>query len=146
MFKKMLILFCCFAALTAQAGNRTTEGLTEAEQLGITAGTALACNAGSRLDDFELIASRLIANKAPTEEAEQADYRAYAEAKFNAYREQRSDPQETCGGVLDSFNNLPIFRSIVYADGSVKMYDGSYLRPKRPVSKPAVNKLNSAKK
>lgn len=141
MKKKTLILF--FAVLMptlplrAEITSRTTNGLSEPEQLGITAGTALACNAGGQLDDFELIASRLIANKALTEAAEKEGYRAYAEAKFNAYSEQRKNPQMSCGQVLDSFRNLPLFRSVVYADGTIKMYDGTYLRPQRPVTKPA---------
>ena len=132
---KKLILCLCLMASTAIASDRTTNGLSEASQLGITAGLALACNAGSKLDDFELIASRIIADKALTEEAEKVGYREFAEAKFRAYKEQRNSPKESCGAVLDSFNRLPIFKSTVYADGGVKMYDGTYLKPRRPVNK-----------
>ncbi|MBQ7413080.1 MAG: hypothetical protein IJV07_02250 [Alphaproteobacteria bacterium] len=143
------ILFCLWILFAgyAWAEDRTTEGLTEAQQLGITAGTALACNAGGKLDDFELIASRIIANKALTAEAEQQGYREYAESKFRAYSEQRSNPQESCGAVLDSFTHLPIFRSVVFADGGLKMYDGTYLKPLRPVQqKPNKPAQKSAKK
>ena len=132
--KKSVFLICLLlSGSVLAAGERTTEGLTEAEDLGITAGLALACNAGGKLDDFELIASRIIANKALTAEAEQKGYREFAEAKFGAYNEQRNDPKETCGAILDSFNRLPIFRSVVFADGGLKMYDGTYLKPLRPV-------------
>ena len=141
----MLLLICMALPVQAMDGERTTEGLTEAQQLGITAGLALACNAGSKLDDFELIASRLIANKALTAEAEQKGYREFAEAKFNAYNEQRNDPKESCGAVLDSFNRLPLFRSVVFADGGLKMYDGTYLKPVRPV-KPVQQKVKTRKK
>ncbi len=127
------------------ASDRTARGLSEAEQLGITAGTALACNAGAKLDDFELIASRIIANKALTAEAEEAGYRDYAEAKLRAYQEQKNDPQETCGEVLASFNHLPIFRSIVYADGGLKMYDGTFLKPQRPVTQKKAVKQSRSK-
>ena len=89
------------------------------------------------LDDFELIASRIIANKALTPEAEKEGYEEYAVSKFNAYNMQRKNPQASCGEVLDSFSRLPIFKSVVYADGGVKMYDGSYLKPLRPVTKPS---------
>ena len=140
---KKILLFLCLFSLPVLAAERTTNGLTEAQQLGITAGTALACNAGSRLDDFELIASRIIANKALTAEAEQKGYREFAESKLRAYNEQRNNPQESCGAVLDSFKHLPIFRSVVYADGGVKMYDGSYLKPLRPVKQ---NKSKKKKK
>ena len=140
---KKMLLFLCLFSLPVMAAERTTNGLTEAQQLGITAGIALACNAGSRLDDFELIASRIIANKALTAEAEQKGYREFAESKLRAYNEQRNNPQESCGAVLDSFKHLPIFRSVVYADGGVKMYDGSYLKPLRPIKK---NKSKKKKK
>ena len=143
--KKIILCICLMLAGVALADERTTDGLTEAEQLGITAGTALACNAGGKLDDFELIASRIIANKALTAEAEQKGYREFAEAKFRAYTEQKNDPQETCGAVLDSFRHLPIFRSVVFADGGLKMYDGTYLKPLRPV-KPVSRKVTTKKK
>ena len=145
--KKLILLILLLVAVPVyvQADERTTEGMTEAEQLGVTAGLALACNAGGKLDDFELIASRLIANKALTAEAEQKGYREFAEAKFRAYNEQKNDPKESCGAILDSFNRLPLFRSVVFADGGLKMYDGTYLKPVRPV-KPISQKVTTKKK
>lgn len=145
--KKWIVLLLLLASQPIQAdtGERTTEGMTEAEQLGVTAGLALACNAGGKLDDFELIASRLIANRALTAEAEQKGYREFAEAKLNAYTEQKNDPKESCGAVLDSFNRLPLFRSVVFADGGLKLYDGTYLKPVRPV-KQILPKVKTKKK
>ena len=145
--KKIIVLLLFLAAVPVKADDieRTTEGMTEAEQLGVTAGLALACNAGSKLDDFELIASRLIANKALTQEAEQKGYREFAEAKFGAYNEQKNNPHESCGAILDSFNRLPLFRSVVFADGGLKMYDGTYLKPPRPI-KPVDQKVKVKKK
>lgn len=136
MMKKFLCLcLTTLWVLPIRAYDRTLEGMTEAQELGITAGLALACNAGTKLDDFELIASRLIANKALTAADEQKGYRQFAEEKFRAYNEQRNHPRESCGGVLDSFNRLPLFRSVVYADGGLKLYDGTYLKPLRPIKK-----------
>lgn len=141
------VLFLSLAVLAgipclamAEEPARTARGLTESEQLGITAGTALACNVGSQLDDFELIASRIMANKSVTAAEEKQSYQTYAEAKLKAYKEQKATPQLSCGQVRDSFSRLPIFRSIVYADGSVKMYDGSMLYPRRSVQQPAPSK------
>jgi hypothetical protein len=143
---KQILLFLCLFSFPVMAAERTVNGLTEAQQLGITAGTALACNAGGKLDDFELIASRIIANQALTEEAEKQGYREFAESKLRAYNEQRHNPQESCGAVLDSFKHLPIFRSVVYADGGLKMYDGQYLKPLRPVKQTNSKKKTSKKK
>ena len=143
---KKILLFLCLFSFPVMAAERTTNGLTEAQQLGITAGVALACNAGGKLDDFELIASRIIANQALTADAEQKGYREFAESKLRAYNEQRRSPQESCGAVLDSFNHLPIFRSVVYADGGLKMYDGKYLKPLRPVKQVKSNTKSTKKK
>lgn len=139
MKKGILSLFLVIAfGYSCPAGAqvaRTAQGLSESEQLGITAGAALACNAGAKLDDFELIASRIIANQASTAEVEKDEYTKFAQSKLKAYREQKDNPQMSCGEVLSSFNRLPIFRSVVYADGSVKMPNGSLLKPKRAVVK-----------
>ncbi len=139
----LVIGFCCTGA--AQT-SRTARGLSESEQLGVTAGAALACNAGGKLDDFELIASRIIANQAPTAAAEKEEYTRYATYKLKTYREQKSNPQMTCGEVLETFNRLPIFRSVVYADGGVKMPNGKMLKPIRPVVQPAKQKTKAAPK
>lgn len=143
----VLVAACLFSVpLSAQQAARTARGLTEAQQLGITAGLALACNAGGKLDDFELIASRIIANQAPTAATEQDGYRSFAEWKLRAFKEQKEAPQLTCGQVLDDFNALPIFNAIVYADGSVKMPDGKMLRPKRPITKAGAPSVKNKKK
>lgn len=141
----LVTIFLASMATSAYSASRTARGLTEAQQLGITAGLALACNAGSKLDDFELIASRIIANQAPTAKTEQEGYRGFAEWKLRAFKEQKESPQLSCGQVLDNFNALPIFSAIVYADGSVKMPDGKMLRPKRPVSKVNPSKAQQKK-
>lgn len=138
--KRICIVLMIVSAVPAWAQSRTTKGLTEAQQLGITAGAALACAAGPKLDDFELIASRIIANKAATAQEEKDGYREYATSKFETYQAQKKSPQAPCSEVLASFNRLPIFKSVVYADGSVKMFDGTKLLPKRPVVQPSKNK------
>ncbi|MBR4927267.1 MAG: hypothetical protein IKY98_02960 [Alphaproteobacteria bacterium] len=125
-----------------QANSRTINGITENEQLGMMAGLALACNAGGKLDDYELIASRILSNTAQTDADERKANRVYAEAKFKAYREHKTSPNATCGEVLDTFNHLPIFKSTVYADGTVKMPDGRILKPRKGAKvskKPAQN-------
>lgn len=135
MKKLTLVLMgvCLGVACNASAAVRSAKGLSQSEQLGVTAGLALACNAGAKLDDFELIASRIMANQALSEADEKQAYKDYAAAKFGAFQEHKKNPQLTCGDVLASFNRLPIFRSVVYADGGVKMHDGTYLKPRRPV-------------
>ena len=100
--------------------------LEEAAQLGTMAGLADACGAKEKLENYELIAARLIANKSPSVEAEKAGYRRYAEEKFRAKRAHKSAPKMTCGEILNRFQKMPLFKSIVYKDGSLKFYDGTY--------------------
>lgn len=98
----------------------------EADQLGTMAGLASACGAGEKLDNYELIAARLIANKSDSEEQEKEGYRRYAAEKFRAMQEHKKSPKMTCGEILNRFQKMPLFKSVVYKDGSLKFYDGTY--------------------
>lgn len=130
----LLLIGVCLIATSTLAQDKTLRNMTEAQLLGITAGTALACNAGAKLDDFELIANRYIANQAINDAAEMQGYREYAQEKLKTYQEQKKNPQLTCGEVLESFNALPIFKTVVYADGSIKTPDGKMIKARKPVS------------
>jgi len=109
--------------------------MSDAEQLGMTAGLALACGADKKLEDFELIASRLLANQAATDELERKQAQEYIEAKWDTMQRQKKGNPSDCREILESFESLPIFNSTVYADGSVKLPDGSWSKPLRPVKK-----------
>ena len=109
------------------ARSTTLQNMTEAQQLGTWAGIALACNAGNRLDDFELIASRIIGNQATSDEERTTAFKEYASEKLRTYKLQKSKPASSCTQVLEHFDKLPIFRSVVYPDGSVKLPDGKVL-------------------
>lgn len=135
----IFLLISLVITTQAVAQDRTLNNLTEAQLLGITAGTALACNAGGKLDDFELIANRYISNQAMSDADEKKGYKEYAEKKIQTYREQKNNPQLTCGEVLDSFNQLPIFKTIVYADGSIKTPEGKIIKVRKPIAKTQKN-------
>ncbi len=100
--------------------------LEEAAQLGTLAGLASACGAQEKLNNYELIAARLIANKSTSEAQEKEGYRRYAEEKFRAMQEHQRTPKMTCGEILNRFQKMPLFKSVVYQDGSLKFYDGTY--------------------
>jgi len=134
MKKFLLWAGICLIASSALAQDKTLRNMSEAQLLGITAGTALACNAGAKLDDFELIANRYIANQALNDAAEKQGYREYAQEKFNTYQAQKKNPQLTCAEVLESFNSLPIFKTVVYADGSIKTPEGKIIKTRKPLT------------
>lgn len=126
--KKLGLFLMFFLPLTAQ--GQTLNGMNDAQQLGAMAGLALACNAGNRLDDFQLIASYIIANESATDAARKKAFNQYAEEKLRTYNLQRNMPKDDCKNILDTFYSLPIFGSTVYADGTVKFPDGKILKPK----------------
>lgn len=145
MKKLCLFVLFCMMTVTATAGSRTINGINDNEQLGMMAGLALACNAGGKLDDYELIASRILANTVQTDAEEKKAVQEYAQAKFKAYKEQKNTPQATCGEILDTFNHLPIFKSIVYANGTVKMPDGRILKSRKTIKSGRRQNVNKKK-
>ena len=127
MRKLVFILFflsLCVKALYAQ----TLNGMTDAQQLGAMAGLALACNAGSRLDDFQLISGYIIANENPTESKRKKAFKSFAAEKLRTYNLQKDNPQEDCAEILSKFYNMPIFNCTVYKNGDVKFPDGKILK------------------
>ena len=133
--KRILVLFLLGIVLPYGVSAQNVDKLSEAEQLGITAGLAMACGATQKLEDFELIASRLLANKAASEEIEKQQDRVYIQAKWEALTRQKKGDQSACPDILEQFNQLPLFNSIVYSDGSVKLPDGTWSKPLRPAKR-----------
>ncbi len=134
---KNFIYFISFLLLVpeiaiAQLG---TKSMTDAQQLGAMAGVALACNAGSRLDDFELISSYILGNSAKTEEDREKAFKEYASEKLRTYNLQRDHQPTPCPEVLQTFYHLPIFATIIYADGTVKLPDGKIIKAKTQAQK-----------
>lgn len=132
-----IVLFCFIFTFPFMALSDTF--FEDAGSLGAIAGVAKACGENAqKLDDYELIAVRLIANKANSAGQEKEGYRKYVQEKMKAERKQKNVPAMSCGEVLSRFENMPLFESVVYRDGSLKLSDGTFLPAKRPPLK--VNK------
>ncbi len=132
--KKALFLMFLFLPVICQAQSRTGNGLTDAEKLAIMAGAAQACQADhDKLINYEVIVSRILVNPTTSEQQETAVLTAYARKKFQVFNEQKAAPEMDCSEVLRRFDNLEIFKSVVYQDGTVKLPDGKVIKPKRPV-------------
>lgn len=132
--------------LPNKAKAQTLNGMTDAQQLGAAAGLALACNAGSRLDDFQLIASYIIANENPTEERRKKAFKAFATEKLRTYNLQKDNPQEDCPAVLKRFYNLDIFNCTVHANGDVRFPDGKVLKAPSTADKKKAAAVEKRKK
>lgn len=126
--KRIIFVLFFYILLCGTAKAQTLNGMNDAQQLGSMAGLALACNAGSRLDDFQLIASYIIANENPTKEKRDKAFKSFAAEKLRTYNMQKDTPLEDCPTVLKHFYNLDIFNCTIYASGDVKFPDGKILK------------------
>lgn len=148
--KKLSFLLATTLILTstiADAQSRTSKGLTEVDKLAITAGAAQACLADSdKLKNYEVIVSRILANPTVSEKEETEVLTAYAQKKLQVYQEQKKAPEMDCQEVLRRFDSLPIFESVVYKDGTIKLPDGRTIKPKRPIKQSVDVKAKTEKK
>ena len=127
--KKFLILLCLIFPADAYAQRQTV--MNEAEQMGLLAGLASACNADAHvLHDYEEIASRIIANKAPSQAVEDMFVKDYARAKAQFYLKQIKAPEISCGEVMTHFTQMPVFSFKLYDDGTLITNEGKYLYPR----------------
>ena len=133
--KHILCLVCVGLIFAVCASAQNIRSMSDAEQLGMTAGLALACGSQKKLEDFELIAARLLANQSPSDAAEKQQARVYAQAKWEAMTRQKKGNPSDCKDILEHFDQLPLFNSTVYGDGSVKLPDGNWSRPLRPIKR-----------
>ena len=137
--KKNISLFFCVCLgllmpLEALANSRTAKGVSVTEQLGISAGVALACQVDTdQLKNYEMIASRIIVNPLKTDKEEKEALNIYAKAKLKAFQEQKKKSLMRCSEVLKRFEKQDIFKSVVYRDGTIKMPNGKVIKPQRPI-------------
>lgn len=134
MKKALIFLIVTLVPFISQAQSRTGNGLTDAEKLAILSGAAQACQADQdKLINYEVIVSRILVNPTTSEQEETAVLTAYARKKFQVFNEQKSAPEMDCDEVLRRFDNLEIFKSVVYQDGTIKLPDGKVIKPVRPI-------------
>lgn len=118
----LMFLFSSFPASAAEQPD-------EIEEMGQLAGVVLACGAYKPLYQFEEILSRYISNTSASEEIEQERLRLYAQAKmstFSVYRQRKDE----CPSTVNDFLKMPIFKSELYSDGTVRLPDGKTLYPR----------------
>ncbi len=133
--KKNMYMILLSLMIAQPVWAQNIKKMSDAEQLGMLAGWAMACGAEKKLEDFEIIASRLLANQSATDELEKHEVQVYTQAKWVALQQQKKGNLADCHEILEGFNNLPLFNATVYADGSVKLPDGAWSKPLRPIKK-----------
>lgn len=105
------------------------EPINDDEEMGHVAGIILACGAYKPLYQFEEILSRYISNTSRNPEIEKARLRQYARAKLSSFTIYRNRKDE-CVSAISDFTRMPIFKTTLYSDGSLRMPDGKFLYPR----------------
>ena len=120
----LILMLFLFSPDTFAAGRPD-----EVEEMGHLAGVVMACGAYRPLYQFEEIISRYFSNTSSDMEIEKMKLRQYAQAKagtFSVYRNKKGECPET----IRDFIQMPIFKSELYSDGSVRLPDGKFLYPR----------------
>ncbi|MBO7556795.1 MAG: hypothetical protein J6T72_05320 [Alphaproteobacteria bacterium] len=130
--KKFLILALCIIPFVANAQkNITPSYIEEMKILGTVSGNGMACGA-SKFSTFEMLARAILITKAVSDKNQEAGMRAYNTAKADAFISKQADGLYNCDEINARFNNQKIFKTTLYADGTIKMYDGKVFHPRHP--------------
>lgn len=125
----LILGFCCLASECFAAQPLTY--LDEVKQLGAVSGQGLGCRA-RKYQQYELLARALLVTKSPDDKLQQQAMRVYNEAKVDAYMTVFANNYAGCDEIVYSFNRQKIFKMVLYADGKIKLLDGSVLKPRKP--------------
>lgn len=129
-FHVLLIAFMLFAAIDAKA-QTAGNYIEEMQGLGVVAGEGMACRA-SRYDDYELLARAYLITKATSDYEQKQGMDAYNSAKVTTYMTMRRAGFYDCREILQAFDNQLIFKTKLYADGTIHTPDGKILTPRQP--------------
>lgn len=116
--------------------------IEEVRALGSVAGQGLACGA-SKYDAFELLARAILISKAPSNSIQAQGIYAYNEEKANAYISKQYDGFFECDKINRRFDNQAIFQAVLYADGTIKMPDGTIVTPREPYDASQIYQKNA---
>lgn len=131
MKKIVLILgLIAFFVPDAHAAQKLTY-LEEMYNLGSVSGQGLACKS-QKYHQFELLARAILVSKAPDAKAQKDAMQSYTTGKVEAFMAMEDSNFIECPEVLQEFDNQKIFKSVLYSDGRIKMYDGTLIKPRKP--------------
>ncbi len=127
MKKSTLVMLMMLNATAAQAGGPSY--IEEMQSLGAVAGQGLACQA-QKYDTFELLARAIMVSKASSDAVQAEGMKAYNEYKANAFVSKMRDGFNDCSSIAAAFNEQPIFKAVLYGNGTIKMPDGKIITPR----------------
>ena len=123
-----LVMFFGFVSETYAAKSLTD--LEEMQQLGDVAGQGLGCRA-KKYQKYELLARAILVAKAPDDKTQKQGMITYNSAKVDAFSSILANNYDGCETIVRNFNQQKIFQSILYADGKIKLFDGTLLTPRK---------------
>lgn len=131
--KKVLIvaLFCLFASDAKAQMSMTPSYIEEMRALGTVSGNAMACGA-PKYTTFEMLARAILVTKAISDKNQEEGMIAYNTAKADAFLSKQADGMYNCDEINELFTKQKIFKTTLYGDGTIKMYDGKVYRPRHP--------------
>lgn len=128
--KKLLLTFLALGIWISGATAAEISYLDEMRQMGDVAGQGLACRA-RKYQQYELLARALLVTKSPNDKLQREAMIAYNETKIDAMSQIFANNYEGCDQIVYNFNRQKIFKSVLYADGKIKLYDGTLLKPRK---------------
>jgi hypothetical protein len=129
-FWGILLSFCSLPLISVQAADRTVSYLDEVYSLGSVAGQGLACQA-RKYDEYELLARAIMIGKAQNAEQQKEGIQQYNTGKAEAFMAMEDENFAACDEVNAEFDNQKIFKSTLYSDGRIKLYDGTMITPRK---------------
>ena len=130
--KKLLILTLLLCAADVRAMSIMTPSyIEEMQALGTVSGMGMACGA-PKYATFEMLARAILITKAISDENQAEGMLAYNTAKADAFLSKQADGLYNCAEINARFNEQKIFKTTLYRDGTIKMYDGTVYYPRQP--------------
>jgi len=118
------------ASTNVFAAGRPVSYLEEVYGLGSVAGQGLACQV-KRYDEYELLARAIMIGKAPDAIQQKEAIQQYNVGKAEAFMAMEDENFASCPEVAEEFARQKIFKSTLYSDGRIKLYDGTMITPRK---------------
>lgn len=129
---RFMIAFIFAAAMFCQ--KAAAEEISYQEEmylLGTTCGQGLACKS-QKYHQFELLARAMVVGKAANDAMQKEGMQRYNAGKAEAFMNMEASNFADCEAVRNNFDNQKIFKSVLYSDGRIKLYDGTMITPRKP--------------
>lgn len=131
MNKFLFYLIVSLLTSTATFAKQKVSYLEEVYSLGSIAGQGLACQA-DKYHQFELLARAILMSKATDSKMQKEGMEKYNIGKVEAFMTIEDENFANCNEITNNFNKQKIFKSILYSDGKIKLYNGTIITPHKP--------------